>query len=51
MLGPYDPLPVGLNIFIADKTPFDNWREFLVAAFEAQATTDEIEKLLGRNEC
>lgn len=49
-LGPYDPLPEErLNIFIADKTPFDNWREFLVAAFEAQATTDEIEALLDRD--
>ena len=46
----YDPLPEDkLNTYIADKTPFDNWREFLVAADEHQATTDEIEALLDRD--
>ena len=42
----YDPMPEEkLNIFIADKTPFGDWREFLVAAFEAQATAEEIAAL------
>jgi hypothetical protein len=49
-LSAYDPLPEEkLNIYIADKTPFDNWREFLVAAYENQATTDEIDALLDRD--
>ena len=49
-LSAYDPLPEEkLNIFIADKTPFSDWREFLCAAYEHQATTDEIEALLERD--
>jgi hypothetical protein len=48
-LGPYDPLPEDkLNIFIAEKTPFESWHEFLVAAFEEQATEDEIAALEDR---
>jgi len=49
-LSPYDPLPeVELNRYIAEKTPFESWQEFLVAAYEHQATTDEIEALLDRD--
>ena len=49
-LSAYDPLPEEkLNIYIADKTPFSDWREFLCAAYEHQATTDEIEALLERD--
>jgi fido (protein-threonine AMPylation protein) len=49
-LSAYDPLPEEkLNIYIADKTPFADWREFLVAAYEHQATSDEIEALLDRD--
>ena len=46
----YDPLPEDkLNAFIAEQTPFESWQEFLVAAYEHQATTDEIEALLDRD--
>ena len=38
-----------LNGYIAEKTPFESWQEFLVAAYEHQATTDEIEALLDRD--
>jgi len=40
---------VELNGYIAEKTPFESWQEFLVAAYEHQATTDEIEALLDRD--
>jgi len=46
----YDPLPEGkLNAYIAEETPFESWQEFLVAAYEQQATTDEIDALLDRD--
>jgi hypothetical protein len=49
-LSAYDPLPEDkLNVYIAKQTPFENWQEFLVAAYEHQATTDEIEALLDRD--
>jgi hypothetical protein len=49
-LSAYDSLPEDkLNIYIAAETPFSDWREFLVAAFEAQATTDEIAALADRD--
>ena len=49
-LSPYDPLPeTELNGYIAEKTPFDSWHEFLVAAYEHQATTDEVEALLDKD--
>ena len=34
-----------LDEFIREQTPFDNWKEFLVAAFESQAAPDEIAAL------
>jgi len=46
----YDPLPEPeLNAFITEQTPFESWQEFLVAAYEHQATNDEIEALLDRD--
>jgi hypothetical protein len=42
-IGPYDPMPEDkLDEYIRELTPFDNWKEFLVAAFEWQAAPDEI---------
>src|SRR5262245_14863661 len=40
----YDPLPEQeLNAYIAKETPFESWQEFLTAAYEHQATNDEID--------
>ena len=34
-LGPYDPMPEDLlDKYIELETPFDNWKEFLTAAYE-----------------
>ena len=45
-IGPYDPMPEDkLDEYIRELTPFDNWKEFLVAAFEWQAAPDEIAAL------
>lgn len=37
-----------LDEFIRSETPFDNWREFLTAAYQHEAAPDEIAALLDR---
>ena len=47
-VGAYDPTPEDkLDEFISQNTPFDNWKEFLTAAYEHQAAPDEIAALRG----
>ena len=48
-LSPYDPMPKEeLDKYVAERTPFVSWQEFLVSAYEFQATEIEIEELEER---